>query len=133
MPTRDQITTLCDNYLAAVSKRDPDAVMALFAEGAAQEEPVGSAPNVGKGEIRKFFEERKEVPITVTRFGPVNVVRNRAAFQALVVVEAPGQRRELTSTDVITVDEDGLISEIIAFPDPLGDPQDAPGARVVLG
>jgi len=131
MPTREEICRLCDDYIAAVSSHDPDAVIALFADDAVQEEPVGSAPNVGREAIRAFFEGHRDAPFTLTRFGPVNVVGNRAAFQAHVAMDTPEGPFAMTTTDVITVDEDCRISEILAFPDRQGDPQDAPGARLV--
>ena len=131
MPTREQICRLCDDYIAALNKRDPDAVIAYFAQDAVQEEPVGTSPNVGREAIRAFFDSHREAPITVTRFGPVDVVGNRAAFQAHIAMDTPDGPFAMTTTDVLTIDDDCLISEILAFPDRRADPQDAPGARLV--
>ena len=131
MPTREEICRLCDDYIAALNTGDPDAVITHFAPDAVQQEPVGTSPNVGREAIRAFFDGHRDAPITVTRFGPVNVVGNRAAFQAHVAMDTPGGPFAMTTTDVLTVDDDCLISEILAFPDRLADPQDAPGARLV--
>lgn len=133
MPTREEICRLCDDYIASLNQRDPDAVLAHFAEDAVQEEPVGTPPNVGREAIRAFFEGHRDAPITVTRFGPVNVVGNRAAFQAHVAIDTPDGPIAMTTTDVLTIDDSCLISEILAFPDRQGDPQDSPGARLVTG
>lgn len=132
MPTREEICSLAESYLAAVSAHDPDAVVRLFGEDAVQQEPVGSAPNVGRERIRTFFHEN-DAPFQLTRFGPVTVVGNRAAFQVRVAVDGPTGHVEMTTTDVITVDECCRITEILAFPDRDADPCDAPGARQVLG
>ena len=132
MPDRDDICRLCDSYIAALNKRDPDAVIAHFAEDAVQEEPVGTPPNVGREAIRDFFEGHKDALIVVTRFGPVNVVGNRAAFQAHVAIDTPDGPFVMTTTDVLTVNDDCMITEILAFPDRQADPEDAPGARLVL-
>ncbi|KRF10474.1 nuclear transport factor 2 family protein [Nocardioides sp. Soil796] len=131
MPTREEICRLCDGYIAALNRRDPESVIAFFAEDAVQEEPVGSAPNVGREAILAFFEGHRDAPITVTRFGPVNVVGNRAVFQAHVAIDTPDGSVAITTTDVIAVDDDCLISELLAFPDREGDPDDAPGARLL--
>lgn len=132
MPTRDDICQLTEAYLAALNARDPQAVVALFAPDASQQEPVGTTPRVGREEILAFFEGHKDAPLTVTRFGPVTVVGNRAAFQVHVAMDTPDGGFTMTTTDVITVNEDGLISEILAFPDRQADPADAPGARLAV-
>ena len=96
-----------------------------------QEEPVGSTPNIGRRPCRTFFEAHRDAPLTMTRFGPVNVVGNRAVFQAHVAMDTGEGGFTMTTTDVITVDDDCLITEILAFPDRQGDPSDAPGARLM--
>lgn len=131
MPTRDEICRLCDDYMAAVSAHDLDALMSLFAPDAEQQEPVGSAPNVGREAIREFFEASRQVPFAMTRMGPVTVVGNRALFMAHVRVDAPGGPREITTADVITVDDQCRIVELLAFPDREADPHDAPVVQVV--
>ncbi|MFC0866220.1 SgcJ/EcaC family oxidoreductase [Sphaerimonospora cavernae] len=132
MPTRDDIRQLCDAYIAAVSAHDLDAVIALFAEDAVQHEPVGSPPNVGRAAILGFFRASNDVPFTLTRFGPVTVVGDRAAFQVHVAMDTPNGPFAMTTTDVITVDENCRITEILAFPDREASPDDAPGARLVF-
>ena len=128
MPTRDEICRLCDDYMAAVSAHDLETLMSLFAPDAEQQEPVGSAPNVGRHAIRAFFEASRQVPFTMTRMGPVTVVGNRALFMAHVRVEAPDGVREITTADVIAVDDRCRIDELLAFPDPAADPHEAPVA-----
>ena len=61
----------------------------------------------------------------------MTVVGIRAAFQAHVAVDTPEGPFAMTTTDVLTIDDNCLISEILAFPDRGADPQDAPGARLV--
>ncbi|QIX26488.1 SnoaL-like domain-containing protein [Nocardioides sp. JQ2195] len=132
VPSREEISRLCDAYLDAVSAHDPDAVVALFAEDAQQQEPVGSPPRVGHAEIRAFFEDSNDIPFRLTRFGPINVVGNRAAFQVLVEIDTPQGQVRMTTIDTIVVNEECLISELLAFPDRETDPTDSPGARLVL-
>src|SRR5699024_4328802 len=126
MPTRAEICKLCDAYVAAVSAGDTDTIMSLFASDAEQQEPVGSSPNRGHEAIRPFFERNAGVGVSMTRIGPVLVVGNRALFMAHVRVEAVDGVREMTTADVLTVNEQYQITELLAFPDGAADPYDAP-------
>jgi len=133
MPTRDQIVQLCDDYLAAVSAADVEAVVALFAPDAHQEDPVGSPANVGHDAIRAFFTASAEVPLRATRYGPVTVMGNRAVFQVLISMPTPDGEFQMLFADVVTVDDQCRITELLGFADGEADLTDAPGARQVLG
>jgi steroid Delta-isomerase len=121
MVTRQQIVETCDRYVAAISRHDPDLIMELFADDPRQEEPVGSAPNVGRAAVREFFDNHRG-GFTIRRIGPVTVVGHRAVMQIRVDVEREGARMSLTSSDVMTFAEDGRIVSIIAYPDLEADP-----------
>jgi steroid Delta-isomerase len=121
MATRQQIVETCDRYVAAVSKHDPDLIMEVFSENPYQEEPVGSAPNVGRAAVRQFFENHRG-GFSIRRIGPITVVGHHAVMQIRVDVERDGTRRSLTSSDVMTFAEDGSIMSIIAYPDREADP-----------
>lgn len=115
--SRQQVVDVCDRYCAAMSVGDPDATARLFAVDASHEEPVGTPVRHGRAEIRAFFEQHQGIGFTLTRLGPATVVGNRAAFQIRVEVPTPEGPRLLTATDLITVDDDGLISAIQVYPD----------------
>lgn len=120
--TREQIIEVCDRYCAAMSVGDPDGTVQLFAPDASHEEPVGTPVRHGHAEIRAFFDQYKDVGFKLTRLGPVTVVGNRAAFQIRVEVPTPDGTRALTATDLVTVDEQGLIAGIVVYPDAQADP-----------
>jgi len=115
--TRDQIVDVCDRYCAAMTAGDPDRTVALFAADATHEEPVGTGVRRGHEEIHAFLHSNKDVAFTMTRLGPVTVVGRRAAFQARVDVPGPDGMLSLTATDLVTVDDDGLIAGIVVYPD----------------
>lgn len=121
MATREQICAVCDEYVAAVAAHDTDRTVRLFAPDASQEEPVGNTPNVGHENIRKFFAQSEGFPFQVRRLGPITVSGNVAAFQ--IRVDFPGgDPRPMTSTDVVTFDDDGRIRSLVAIPDAAADP-----------
>ncbi|MGN0063546.1 MAG: nuclear transport factor 2 family protein [Nocardioides sp.] len=133
MPGREQIVEACESYVAAVGRGDVEAVMALFAVDARQEDPVGSEPNVGADAIRAFFEASAQVPMRTTRYGPVTVTGNRAVFQLVVSLDSgDGGTFQMLFSDVVTFGEDGRITEILGFPDGEAQLDDAPGARAAL-
>ncbi len=133
MPTRAEISRLCDDYLAAVTAGDVEAVVALFAPDARQEDPVGSEPNIGHEAIRAFFTASAQVPLTCTRFGPVTVMGDQAVFQILIVMSMGEDELRMLFADRITVDEQNRITELLGWADAEADLTDAPGARLVLG
>lgn len=133
MPTRAEITQLCDDYLAAVSAGEVERVVALFAPDARQEDPVGSEPNVGHDAIRAFFTASSEVPMTCTRFGPVTVMGDQAVFQIVIQMRMGDDEFRMLFADHITVTEDCRIAELRGWADGEADLADAPGARIALG
>lgn len=109
--------------MEAVSARDTDAVLRLFATDATQEEPIGSTPRKGHDQIREFFAGSAAFPFTVRRIGPITVSGASAAFQIRVDFEDPAIP-PMTSTDVVTFGEDGLIRSIVALPDGAAHPDE---------
>lgn len=123
MPSRQLICAQCDAYVEAVSARDTDAILRLFAADATQEEPIGTAPRKGHDRIREFFAGSAAFPFTVSRIGPITVSGTSAAFQIRVDFEDPAIP-PMTSTDVVTFGEDGLIRSIVALPDGAAHPDE---------
>jgi hypothetical protein len=77
---------------------------------------------VGHQKIRGFFEASKAFPFTVSRLGPITVSGLVAAFQLPVDFPGTGGAVPMTSTDVVTFDDRGLIRSMVAIPDPLAHP-----------
>ena len=76
MPTREQVETTVREYIDAVGRQDLEATVALFAEDAHQEDPVGTPANVGRDAIRGFFERGYQVPFSTTLTGVLNTSSN---------------------------------------------------------
>jgi steroid delta-isomerase len=124
MATRDEITAVCDRYIACVAAGDVDGVMALYGEDPRVEDPVGSEPHQGRAAVRAFYEGTTGVKLTTSRIGPVTVAANSAAFQFRIDVDLEGSTITLVSTDVMTFDDAGKIASMIALPDGEADPGD---------
>lgn len=131
-PSREDVIAVCDAYISAMSAHEPGGVVKMFATNASHEEPIGTPARHGRNEIRAFLDQHNDVGFVLSRLGPVTVVGNHGAFQARVEVPTPQGMRTMTATDLITVDEDGLISGIVVLPDAHADPvTHGPGPRSV--
>ena len=117
MPTREHIETTIQQYVDAVGRQDLDATLALFAEDAHQEDPVGTTPNVGTDAIRGFFEKAYGMPFSTELTGPVLVTGDHAAFHFTIRVPLGEDTMTVRVIDQVRLDEDGLIAELRAVVD----------------
>jgi steroid delta-isomerase len=117
MPTRGQVETTVRQYVDAVGRQDLEATVALFAEDARQEDPVGTPANVGRDAIRGFFERSYQVPFSTSLTGPLLVTGDHAAVHFTIEVPTPAEPMVVRVIDLVRVDEDGLIAELRAVVD----------------
>ena len=104
------MTTAVNRYLETVSQGRPDDIVALYAEDATVEDPVGSDLHIGRGAIRGFYKavegaDAKTEVVTLRALG------NEAAFFWRLMIG--GMTIEIIS--VMTLDEDGKIASMMAY------------------
>jgi steroid Delta-isomerase len=116
MASREQIVAACDTYLAALSEGDVDTILGLYAADATVEDPIGSEIKRGD-EIRAFYESTKGVSLKATRVGPATVAGSTAAFLFRLDVTVGDQDIVLASTDIMTFDDAGKVTSMVAIPD----------------
>ncbi len=126
MADRSQICAACDRYVSAVDGADVEAILALYADTAVVEDPVGSEPKVGKEALRAFYAGSLGPAVSARRIGPITVAADHAAFQFRVDVDLGETKIKLTTTDVMRFDAAGRIVEMVAYPDGEADPDVAP-------
>ena len=117
MASRTDIVSTCDRYLEALTAGDVDAVMDLYAAEPTVEDPVGSPLKVGRDAVRAFYEGTKGASLKMTRVGPVCVVGNQAAFTFRIDVDLGESTMSLASTDVMTFDDEGKVTAMVAYAD----------------
>jgi len=117
MPTREHIQAAVEEYVAAVGRQDLEATLALFAEDARQEDPVGTPANVGRDAIRSFFEKAYRGSFTTTLTGPLLVTGDHAAVHFTIEVPTGGDPLVVRIVDMIRFDDDGLIADLRAVVD----------------
>lgn len=119
MAEPDQIRSTVEQYMALFTANDRDGWLALWADDATMEDPVGSEPRVGKEAIGAFFDQGQTQAdsVELRPDGPVIVLGHEAAFRFEVRPTLGGTAFVLPAIDVMTFDEAGLITSQRAFVD----------------
>jgi steroid Delta-isomerase len=117
MPTRDHVEKAVRQYVEAVGRQDLEGTLALFAEGARQEDPVGTPANIGRAAIRRFFERAFRGSFATTLTGPLLVTGDHAAVHFTITVPTDGEPLVVRVVDLIRFDEAGLIADLRAVVD----------------
>jgi thiamine-phosphate diphosphorylase len=115
-PTANDVHALVERYAALFNAGDRDAWVALFAEHGLQHDPVGEPPRRGRAEIAAWWE-RAVAPYEAIIMEPKRITVNgsEAALVWRIVERLDGKQRAFEGIDIITLDAQGLISEIRAY------------------
>ena len=108
------IRRLYDRYPEMVTKGDVDGIVALYAEDATIEDPIGSELRRGTGAIRAFYSAAAGT-VTMRRKGPVHVAGSEAATPLVVLIGPEGAQRALDIISMMTFRDDGKITSMRAF------------------
>ncbi len=119
MAEPEQIRNTVEQYLARFTANDRDGWLALWADDATMEDPVGSELRRGKDEIGAFFDQGQTQAdsVELRPDGPVIVLGHEAAFTFQVRPTLGGTEFLLPAIDVMTFDDAGLITSQRAFVD----------------
>lgn len=115
----DEIRSTIDDYCARFSAADREGWLALFADDATVEDPVGSPVRHGKGEIGAFFDESQAMPdsLELKLNGPAIIIGSQASFAFTIRVNLGGSMFTLQAIDVMTFDDAARIASQRAFVD----------------
>jgi steroid Delta-isomerase len=114
------VRSAVDAYCAAFTNGDRDGYVALFAEDAWIEDPVGTPKRVGHDGIGQFFDESSGLAdsIELRLTGPVRVAAGEGAFPMQARPNLGGTTYCVDIIDVMTFDDAGKITTMRAFWDP---------------
>lgn len=100
-------------YIRAINERDLEAIMALYAEDATVEDPVGSGAMQGQA-VRDFYAKTAAMDISAELLGSVRVTEEYALFPFRVSIrgEAP---MNIEVIDSFRFNAEGKIVEMRAF------------------
>ena len=113
-PSREAVRATVENYVKAVATGTVDDVLALYAEGATVEDPVGTPVRTSEAEIREFYGMVE--PLTQTGgVVTLKIAQNNAAFLFRLVTHLGDQDLVMEVIDVMTFDDDAKITSMRAF------------------
>ncbi len=114
MTDPNHIRQVYDRYPELLTKGDVDGIVALYADDATIEDPIGSDLRRGRDAIRAFYEASAG-SVSMKRTGPVRVAGREAATPMVVLMGPEGQQQALDIISTMSFDEDGKITAMRAF------------------
>jgi len=108
------IRKLYERYPEMVTKGDVEGIVALYAEDATIEDPIGAPLHRGTAAIRKFYEAAAGT-VTMKRVGPVHVAGREAATPLRVLIGPEGKQQVLDIISAMVFRDDGKIASMRAF------------------
>ena len=117
MPSPSEIRATIESYVEMMCQSDIEGIMALYADDATAEDPVGGDVQQGSEAIRNFYSMTAPL-LQVELTGPICVAGNECAFPLLAQLTMGEDISYLDATDVLTFDDDGKISRMRAYWNP---------------
>lgn len=112
--SNDVLRTTVQRYLDLVADGTADEVVALYSPDATLEDPVGAPVLRGHEEIRTLYAGLEGLSMT-TRLVTLRTCAGHAAFHFEVVTDTGDMKITMAPLEVMTFDDDGLITSMRAF------------------
>lgn len=80
MNLQETMAAAPQKYMDALSKGDLEGILALYADDAMVEDPVGTPVHVGKDALRKFYQVAVDFKLEAALSGQVRVAGKEVAF-----------------------------------------------------
>lgn len=115
MNSVEHMTAVVQRYVAALNAGDLDGIVALFADDATVEDPVGSEPRRGREAIRAFYANSLKLPLVVELTQEVRAVADEAAFAFTVSFEYQGRQTVIAPIDHFRFNDAGKVVSMRAL------------------
>ena len=117
MPTQEQIRTAVDAYVQSFRDQDRSAFIAALADDVEQEDPVGSAPNLGRETLGGWwdglFNSAQRIEFDARE---VFVAGDEAAMVFTIVQHLrDGGTVTIDGVDTFRVDDEGRIASVRGY------------------
>lgn len=115
MPSAEHMTHTVNRYLELVGEGRADDVVALYADDATVEDPVGSEVHIGRHAIRGFYASIEAVKGS-GEILTLRVLGHEAAFFWRLVLDlGEGGKMSIEIISVMSFDREGKISAMKAY------------------
>jgi steroid delta-isomerase len=112
MTTAEQIAHTVQAYVELAGKGDAEGLVALYADSATVEDPVGGEVRRGRDAIHAFYHSVIEGSHYDTELVSLHVASPEAAFLFRVTVDG---KTRIDVIEVMTFDDDGAITSMKAY------------------
>lgn len=114
MPTPEHMTEIVNRYLAAINAGDMHAVMDLYADNAAVEDPAGTEPKTGS-EILTFYQNAFSGGAKVKLTDSIRISAKTTAFPFRAEIgQGDGKVLIVEVIDIFEFDEAGKVEKMTA-------------------
>ena len=110
----DRIRQVVDDYIRLVGSGTADEIVALYAEDATVEDPVGTDVRTGHAAIREFYATLEGLQ-QETKLIAARIAGGEASFLFEIITRAGDKTYTLSPIDAMTFDDDGLITTMRAY------------------
>jgi len=117
LPSPSELRATIESYVEMMCQSDIDGIMALYADDATAEDPVGGDVQQGSEAIKNFYSMTAPL-LQVELTGPICVAGNECAFPLLAQLTMGDDISYLDATDVLTFNDEGKISRMRAYWNP---------------
>jgi steroid Delta-isomerase len=115
MPTPEHMTAAIHAYVEAFDKGDPEIAVALFADDATVEDPIGTPLKSGIAAIREFYVGSMQTGAKLALQEPIRIGGDYAAFAFQVQLNLNGNDLAVDVIDTFKFNEAGKVIEMRAF------------------
>ncbi len=115
MPDETKMLAAVHAYVAAFDAGDPKQVVALFAQDATVEDPVGSPVKEGIAAIEEFYTASMATGAKLQLQEPVRIAADYAVFAFQVQLEMDGNAMTIDVIDTFQFNTDNKVIEMRAF------------------
>ncbi len=116
VPSEHEMKAALQQYIDAFNAKDADALIALFADDAVIEDPVGSEPIHGKSAIVDMYGQGVLMVTKMALSAPIRGSHGNAAAMAFdFEMDLDGHTVRTSTIDVMEFNEDGKIERMRAY------------------
>ena len=113
--TDDHIAHVMQAYVDALSGDDVEAVIALYAEDAVVEDPIGDPPHVGYDALRAFYQRAIDAVEKMVLDGNPRVRDNWGACGMKAYPKGMDMKLAMETLDVMHFNDEGKITQMTAY------------------
>lgn len=112
----EALRAVAERYAKLMGTGDWKAIVALFADDATMEDPVGAEVHRGIEAITVLYQTSSKIGVGFEVTGPIRVAGSEVAFPLIATLPSKdGQKSFIDVIDLMAFNESGKISSLRAF------------------